>query len=499
MKKYKLAVAVLLTLTASSCKEDLDLKPYNALTTEQIVNTVEGLTAATIGTYNYIKDPYYTRNYHMLSEYASDNVSLSGTTTDDLFYAYNYRHLKSQGNTEMIWRKGYQAIYGTNVVIEKATRGDNAVMNQLLGENYFLRAMIHFDLVRFFGRPYTDDNGESLGIVIKTNSDVKERGSRAKVKDVYAVVISDLLESIKLMGSTKSNIYASKEVAMALLSRVYLYMGDYDNAYKYADEVIKSNRYALVSSANLGSYFTVAPGGDSKLQETIFAIKHELKDDRGDDSIGSMYFTSGGMGYGEMYASESYRNLLDKFPNDLRHAFVRPNYEKDADGNVKLDANGKPILAKRNGYPIYYVMKYSYQDGVETLSSPVILRLAEMYLTRAEVSAKRGNTNDALSDVNIIRERAGLKGLELFSASNMMGYTNVLDVVLDERRLELAFEAQRKFDVFRNKQTMVRNYPGTHLPSGQVTQEIPYTSPRVIYYIPQSELTANPNLVQNPE
>ncbi|MCX2453038.1 RagB/SusD family nutrient uptake outer membrane protein [Pedobacter sp. PLR] len=500
IKKYKLAVAVLLTLTATSCKDDLDLKPYNALTTEQIVNTVEGLTAATIGTYNYIKDPYYMRNYHMLSEYASDNVSLSGTTTDGLFYAYNYQHLKNQGNTEQIWRKGYQAIYGTNVVIEKVTQSDNAAMNQLLGENYFLRGMIHFDLVRFFGRPYTDNNGESLGIVIKTNSNVKELGSRAKVKDVYALVVADLLKSIELMGSTKSNIFASKEVAMALLSRVYLYMGDYDNAFKYADEVIKSNRYALVSSSNLGSYFTVAPGGDQKSQETIFAIKHDLKDDRGADAIGSMYFTAGGdNSYGEMYASQSYRNLLDKFPNDLRHAFIRPNYEKDGAGNVKLDANGNPILAKRNGYPIYYVMKYSYQDGVETLSSPVVVRLAEMYLTRAEAAVKLGRPADALSDVNIIRERAGLKGLELFSAGNMMGYTDVLDVVLDERRLELAFEAQRKFDVFRNKRTMVRNYPGTHLPSGQVTQEIPYTSPRVIYYIPQSELTVNPNLVQNPE
>ncbi len=496
IKKYKLAVAVLLTLTASSCKDDLDLKPYNALTTEQIVNTEEGLSAATIGTYNYIKDSYYTRNLHMLSEYASDNVSLSGTTTDALFYAYNYRHLKNQGNTEQIWRKGYQAIYGANVVIERVTESDNKTMNQLLGENYFLRGMIHFDLVKFFGRPYTDDNGESLGIVIKTNSDVKQLSARSKVKDVYALVVSDLLRSIDLMGSTKSNIFASKEVAMALLSRVYLYMGDYDNAYKYADEVIKSKRYALVGSANLEGYYRAAP---ETSQETIFAIKHELKDDRGDDSIGSMYFTSGGMGYGEMYASESYRKLLNKFPNDLRRAFVRVNYEKDKNGNIKYDANGNPIVANRNGYPIYYVMKYSYQDKVETLSSPVILRLAEMYLIRAEVSAVRGNIGAALDDVNIIRERAGLENNELFSASNMMGYTNVLDVVLDERRLEFAFEAQRKFDVFRNKRTMVRDYPGTHLPSGQITQEIPYTSPRVIYYIPQNELTVNPKLVQNPE
>lgn len=499
IKKYKLAAVLLLTLSASSCKDSLDLLPYDALTSDQVVNSVEGLTAATIGTYNYIKDSYYTRNYHMLSEYASDNVSLSGATSDPLFYAYNYRHLDDQSNTEQIWRKGYQAIYGANVVIEKGVAGDNLQMKQLIGENYFLRGMLHFDLVRFFGRPYTDDNGESLGIVLKTNTDVNELSPRAKVKDIYASVVSDLLKSIELMSSTKSNIFASKEVAMALLSRVYLYMGNYEGAHEYADKVIKSNRYALVSSANLASYYTVAPGGEQKMQETIFAIKHDIKDDRIDNSIGSMYFTAGGdNSYGEMYASQSYRKLLDKFPNDLRHAFVRPNYEKDKEGNIKLDGNGNPIVAKRNGYPIYYVMKYSYQDNIETLSSPVILRLAEMYLTRAEAAIKLGRPDEAFADINLIRERAGLKGQELFSASNMMGYTDMLDVVLDERRLELSFEAQRKFDVFRNKRTMVRDYPGSHLPSGQITQEIPYTSPRVIYFIPRTELTVNPKLIQNP-
>ncbi|MNV92521.1 SusD family protein [compost metagenome] len=121
-----------------------------------------------------------------------------------------------------------------------------------------------------------------------------------------------------------------------------------------------------------------------------------------------------------------------------------------------------------------------------------------MYLNRAEAAAKLGKADQALADVNVIRTRAGLKDNELFSSANMMGYTNILDVVLDERRLELSFEAQRKFDVFRNKKSMVRDYPGTHLASGQISQVIPYTDPRVIYFIPQKEMILNPNLVQNP-
>ncbi|PYF77143.1 RagB/SusD family nutrient uptake outer membrane protein [Pedobacter nutrimenti] len=494
IKKYKMAIIALFALSLASCKKDLALDPYNGLTSDKIVNTVEGLTAATIGTYNYIKDPYYTRNYHMLSEYASDNVSLSGSTTDPLFYAYNYRHRPEMGNTANFWRKAYQAVYGTNVVIEKVTESQDVAKNQLLGENYFLRAMIHWDLVRFFGRPYTDDNGESLGVMIRTNTDVNELPGRSKVKDVYALVVSDLLKSIKLMSSDKNNNFASKEVGMALLSRVYLYMGNYKDAYDYADRVIKSNRYKLVSTSDLPKYFTLPPENNS---ETIFAIKHELKDDRSDDAIGSMYY-SAGIGYGEMYASQPYRDLLDKFPEDKRHSFIEPQYDKNPDGTIKKDVNGNPILLKRNGYPKYYINKYSFQSGIETLSSPVILRLAEMYLTRAECAVQLGRPDEALTDVNTIRSRAGLSGNALFSSSNMMGYTSVLNIVLDERRLELAFEAQRKFDVFRNKLTMDRNYPGTHLTSQFPTQEIKYTDPRVIYYIPQNEFITNPNLVQNP-
>lgn len=467
----------------SSCKKSLELEPYDGLTTEATTATFEGLKAATIGNYTYIKDPYYTRYIHFFTEYPSDNVSLSGTTTDPLFYSYNYNHQRNQGDVAGFWRKAYQAIYGTNVIIEKLPQSADAEKNQLLGENYFLRGMIHFDLTKVFGRPYTEDNGESPGVMIRTNTNINELPPRAKVKDVYNLVISDLKKGATLMNSTTNNNFASKEVAQALLSRVYLYKADYQNAYNYADSVIKSGRYSLVGTTDLPTYFRSKPESN---KETIFAVKHELKDDQLDGAIGSMYF-SAGIGYGEMYASQSYRTLIDKFPQDARRAFIAPQY-----------VAGTTTLQTRNGYPKYFITKYSFQDGYETLSSPVMLRLAEMYLTRAEAAFQLGNLTQAYSDVNLIRSRAGLSGNALFSASNMMGYTSMLDVILDERRLELAWEGQRKFDVFRNKKDMNRSYPGTHLASGTTTQIISYKDPRVVFFIPEAEITLNPNLTQNP-
>ncbi len=120
-----------------------------------------------------------------------------------------------------------------------------------------------------------------------------------------------------------------------------------------------------------------------------------------------------------------------------------------------------------------------------------------MYLNRAEANAKLGNDADALADVNMIRTRAGIPDAGLYTTDNL-GDMSVLDVVLQERRLELAFEGHRKFDVYRNKQDMNRRYPGTHLVGTNPYLEISWQDDRVVEYIPQNQLLIQNNLTQNP-
>lgn len=495
--KYNIYIlsALLGASLLTSCTEELDIKPYDGLTSTQVVNTPEGLKAATLGNYAVLKDGAYIRSYHIMAEYPSDNVSLSGTTTDPLYFSYNYNHIKTSALATNLYAKSYQGIYGCNVIIELLKQGQSPDLDQVLGENYFLRAFFHFNLANIFARPYAPDGGTSPGIILATGSAPVPNTPRSSVKEVYTSVIQDLEKSISLMTVAKNNNFASKEVAYAMLSRVYLYMEDNAKAIEYANKVIDSNRYSLVSTANLSKYYTTVPESNT---ETIFSVRHTVKDNRGYSAIGAMYLADG-EGWGEMYASESYRNLIDKFPNDARRSYVIPVYEKNADGSIKTDAAGKPVLATRNGYPKYYISKFSYQEGYSMLSSPVFFRLAETYLIRAEAYAKTGKTAEALEDVNLIRKRAGLSGNQLFSASNMMGYATALDVVLEESHLELAWECLRKNDIFRNKRTMVRNYPGTHLIGGAIKQEIPYTHPRVVQYLPEAQMVLNTALVQNPD
>jgi tetratricopeptide (TPR) repeat protein len=482
-------------LVFSSWSCELALEPYNGKEADTLFTSPEGLQAATLGNYSFLKTADYTRGFHILAEYPSDNVSLSGSTGDNLYFAYNYRHEVSMNHTSLFWRKAYEAIYGINKVIEAVEEGQSPEKDQLLGENLYLRAMIHFDLVNIFGRPYSQNQGNNPGVMIRQDSDVTGLPPRSTVKEVYDFILADLLKAAQLMTKPKNSSYASQEVAYALLSRIYLYMENNDKALEYANKVISSPRYRLVDTETYKKYFTIA---NENNPETIFAIKHTAVDDRAKNAIGSLYNGINNSGWGEMYASETLRTLLGKYPADARNSFIMPVYVTNAQGNIMTDASGKPILATRNGLPKHFILKYSGQDGIITLSSPVYLRLAEIYLNRAEAHAKMGNGQLALDDVNRIRTRAGLSGEALYTGTDLKGHASVLDVVLEERRLELAFESQRKYDVFRNNQAMVRDYPGYHLLSGQISQVIAPTDPRVVYFIPQQELVLNPNLVQNP-
>ncbi len=461
----------------------IDKKPYDGLSESELLTNTQGFRAATDGNYAIIKQQDYTRNLYIMNEYQGDNITLSGTTTDPLFLTYTYRHTSDQGNALQIYRKAYAAIIGCNKVIAAIQEGQSKETDQILGENLFLRAMIHFDLVRLFGRPYPQNPESNPGVIIKTDLKPDDNASRATVKEVYDFVVVDLKKAATLMTIKKTSSYASAEVAHALLSRVYLYQNQNDLAIQEADVVINSGRYTLATPTQVPDYYTLE---NQQNPETIFAITHTLKDDRTWSAIGSMYYTSpGGVGWGEVYASQAYQDLVNQFPNDKRRSFLVR----------KLTSTG--AQEKRNGIDKVYITKFSNQGGIPTLSSPVVLRLSEMYLNRAEAYAKKGQNEQAIADVNKIRTRAGLTGNELFTTGSLKGLATVLDVVLQERRLELAFEGHRAFDLYRNNRSLVRNYPGYHnTQTGQ--QTVPPTDKQVVHLIPESEIVLNPNLKQNP-
>lgn len=493
-------VVTITTILLSACRKTFI--PSTAIDEKSALSNAGDIETATVGTYALFKNEGYVRSGHFLMEYPTDEIAQGQNSSDDLTRAYRYTHLVTSSHPELFWQQAYKAAGAANRIIEVIKDDATEELRQLKGENLYIRAMMHFNLVRIFGRPYPQNNGNNPGVpILKDGLSEEEKAmlSRSSVKDVYDFVIADLLKAADLMrggAQGKANPFASKEVAYALLSRVYLYKEENEKAIEYADKVIGSGRYNLLTGSEYANYFRGVPEGN---KETIFCIRHTKTEDRGFSSIGSMYFSGDASGnaqsqaysgWGEIYASKKYVDTLNNHPADLRNSFVSP-YK--VNGILQLNTKLTPNT------PMYYINKYSLQEGIVNLSSPVYIRLAEMYLNRAEANAKLGNDQLALDDVNEIRGRAGLSGAALHTLSSVAASgKTVLDIVLDERFLELAFEGHRAYDLFRNSKPLVRNYPGSQVVNGNVNQTVQPTDNRVIFFIPQNEINKNPNLTQNP-
>ncbi|WP_157638161.1 RagB/SusD family nutrient uptake outer membrane protein [Flexithrix dorotheae] len=492
MNSYKLILLFVLVLSSFVGCDDLEYEPIDQLTEEQVANDPELLLNVTFGTYGKLKENQYLRYDKFCKELMSDDVILVKTTGDNLMHTYTYGHTVASNSSRQVWTRGYQAIYSANKVIEAIDESSaNDKVKQILGENYFLRALIHHDLVRYFARPYTNvsDPENELGIMLRTDTNNDDLPGRSSLKESYDLIVSDLIKAANLMSENKSNAFASKEVAYALLARMYLYMGDNDNAITYADNVINSGRYELLQGDDYSNYFRLFPEENS---ETIFCFKVLPSENYGKSSLGSMF--NGFGGWGEIYASTSYRNLLYKYPEDRRIDFIEPHFETPLVEDPTEDAGY--TVQKRNGLAKYYHVKYTNEGGNQMLSSPIRLRLAEMYLIKAEALAKKGQDAQAIEIVDLLRTRAGLSGNQLFQ-NDMQGYTSAFDIVMDERRLELAFEGHRSFDVFRNKMTMDRTYTPVDV-SWDGPRTISHTSNLIVHLIHESEIALNPKLVQNP-
>lgn len=478
---FKNILFVLLVFTASC---DNELQPYDGKSNEVVLATPADIQIATYGNYAMLVTENYTRNFLTLNEWSGDNVVQSGADGDQASLGASYLHIPAMYPTTNFWSQSYKLIYSSSLIINKIADGESDVLDQLKGENLYLRAMAHFNLVRLFGRPYAQNKGGNPGIPVVLGTEENLYPARNTVKEVYDSVIADLLKAGSLIKEAKNANFASKEVVDALLSRIYLYMEDNENAILYANKVINSKRYQLASTEMYKKSPTLVPESNP---ETIFNFRHTLADNKDKNAVGSLYYNDPetlSTGWGEYYTSVALWDLLNENPQDARLSFVTPLY---IDGKLQY----------RGTSPQYFINKFNWQEGIANLASPVYLRLAEMYLNRAEAYAKTGQNQLAIDDVNLIRTRAGLSGAALYTVGGLKGRGSVFNVVLEERRLELAYEGHRSGDLFRNNLPLVRAYPGMH-GTDNFHFSVEPNAPRVVYYIPEREVNINHNLIQNP-
>lgn len=569
MKKI-LAIALVAATALTSC--DIERLPYGSMSAEQITSDPSAsLDALMNGVYAQLKT--WSDPMHRCGEYAGDNMMIRGSSTDAFFEFISYSRTPNNYRLQNFWDYGYKGIAQASNIINMIEEGQSEEIDNQLGECYYVRGMLYFYFVRAYGRPYYQAPEKNLGVPIVNGTPDNIMTDlfmedRATVKETYEQVISDLKKAEEMLTIDKGPAYASKGAAQAMLSRVYLYMsGTYENpnqeyarlAVEYADKVINSGDYSLLNRDQFMKYNTLTPENND---ESIFVVKRVASEFSGYDhyyGIGGMYANIGGMGWGEMYASAKYIDLLNETGRndwrpdhyrivDARAAFIEPTYE---DGNKLVfrfikkeqEKGSDPILnyaqfdAERNGatvtckdaeknsytltpvneeeeiyeinyggatyqgvldyyislnrvYPQFYITKCSREGEDSHLHSPIISRLGEIYLNRAEAYAKLGQYSQALTDLNTIRERS-IPGA---------GYTSLdkedaVEKIDKERQLELAYQAERSYDVFRNGKPLTRRFPGPH----KQFEDVSATDYRVTYYIPQNAINAYPGtLTQNP-
>lgn len=566
----KIFFALFITASIASC--DVDRFPYGSMDSETISSNPEAsLDALLNGAYAQMKS--WSDPMHRLGEYAGDNMMIRGSSTDAFYEFISFSRTPNNYRLTNFWDASYKAIAQSSNIIKMVEEGKDAVTDSKLGECYYIRGLMYFYLVRAFGKPYYQSPETNLGlpIVNGTPDDVVnnlELPDRSTVKETYEQIINDLKKAETMITVDRGPIFASKEAAQALLSRVYLYMsGTYETpnreyaqlAVDYGTKVINSNKYNLLSREDFMKYNTFTPENND---ETIFAIKRVASEFSGYDhyyGVGGMYANIGGMGWGEMFASAKYIDLLNETGRndwrpdhykivDARAAFIEPTYRKDEttggytevfrfikkENNIlnyvqaEVTRSGSTITANEGTntftlipvdasqgvyriiytdgssytgvldyfinlnrvYPQFYITKASREGEDSHLHSPVISRLGEVYLNRAEAYAKLGNYSASLTDLNAIRNRSIING-----GYATLNASNAADLIDKERQLELAYQAERSFDVFRNGKSLKREFPGPH----RQFEEIKATDFRVIYFIPQSAINSySGTLTQNP-
>ena len=452
-KKYiiKAVLGLVLSATALSCNKELDIAPRQNITSETALSTPDDVQNALIGGYALMgTGALYGTNLVFLPDLYAGNSYLDWTGTFNSFRDVSTKSLTATNEeANRTWIAAYRTINIANTVIgalDIVTDAD--ARNRIEGEALFIRALMHFELVKLYALPYEGGsaNGQ-LGVplltkAVKSTADVEEILPRSTVAQVYAQIESDLTAAVAKLPESNSS-RATTFSAVAFLSRVYLQEQKYAEARDAANLVITSGEFSLSNSLE-------APFRTKNSSEGIFEIQQDAQTNAGtsNDGLATFYASLIGIGRADARVNTAFAASFE--PNDKRRTEM-----------IYTGSGARPGL---------YTLKWTDFFGNIPLA-----RITEMYLTRAESNLRLGTAmgDSPANDINRIRVRAGLLPLVLPTVGQ----------ILAEREKELAYEGFRLHDYKRTKRSL-----GT----------LAYTAPNLVFPIPDREVSANSGLVQNP-
>lgn len=455
----------------------LNVEKLGKSTIDTFLTDVYSLEAAVNGVYS-LTYTLYDSYFLIYPEVAGDMAYLSASNAS-WQEIYNFSSLESDETTAVgyIWRKGYEIMMNVNYILNYKDRllasypDMKDRMNSCFAQMYFIRALALFDLSLVYSQNYTyTDDASHLGMVVLDYvPKVDETLKRSSMYDTYRAIVRDLETALGLFPDSFSfsPYFASPAACRALLARVYLYMGNYDEAFGYADALIGDGTFSLASRDSYLAMFNQREAGT----EAIFRLNGQYAG----TGLYTLYFYQ----QPQMYPSEK---LMSLFP------------VQSADG---YDDIRKELLGYNDGTSEYtqVCMKYTDTEDIDDTEKhydPFVFRLSEMYLIRAEAECHRGNLENAADDILELRSRAYGVPKESLSLT-YSGKEDLENIVMEERVKELFLEGHRLFDLLRRKEGLERDGATT---SSVVSLE--YPDDRFILPVPLTELDANMAMQPNP-
>ncbi len=438
-------LAALLFMTALGCDSLLDLEPSQSISDATAYETSEAIQTALIGTYDGLSDDdQYGGSYLYLADLLGQDgdVFWSGTFEQpEEAFQKNFRTENSF--VTAVWTESYETINRVNNILANINVADDDIRDRIEGEAKFIRGITYFELARVFGKSWNDGDPSgnlAVPLVLEPTESITEESfvSRNTVQQVYNQVINDLTDARDLLPAS-NGFFADTYAASAILSRVYRQQDEWTSARDEASRVIESGNYVLLDN------YTDAFANSSNTSEDIFAIQVTGQD--GSNDMNLFYAPDADGGRGDVDIQQVH---LDKYET----------------GDERLDQ----FYQDGNGV----VRTAKWQNSVD--GNIGVVRLAEMYLTRAEANLILGESvgDTPANDLNEVRNRVGL----------IVNPAPTVEDVRDERFLELAFEGHFLHDIKRRE--------GSLTGAG-----LDWDANELVYPVPQREMDANSNLTQN--
>ncbi len=468
----KIFYLLLLTLFFAGCKKtELELTPFNQIETSSAFKTEPDVTLALNGMYNGLRvNNYVNGTWNIIADVMADNLIISSLGRQTLTTFGDWRY--NADNTNGFFQTGYVITRRANAILENIDAFPaGAFKDNAKGEALALRAMVYLDMVRMYSKTFENAAATDSTMNYVTSTDAKILPVKEGVKGFYTKVIADLSAALPLIASSNGVGRLNKAAVSGLLSRAYLYTGDFTNCISASSAALGTTP-VLPNLADFPKVWT-----DETNNGVLFKILNTVVDNL--NTPGVNYFQIvGGLVKSEYVVDFNLRQLYTA--TDVRtSSYIQTSLFNGVNQNHVVKYRGRPGA-------VLGVLDYK------------AVRTAEVLLNRAESYQRSGNDVLALADLNL------LKSNRYSPFTNIVGLTGaaLLAEIIKERRLEMAFEGDRFWDLKRRNQPVTRDanvgdradgtgvkYIFTSLPASDYRFQLPY---------PSTEINFNTGFKQNP-